>query len=124
MYSNLKIAWIVLLFMAGGVVIYLAASRITSRYLRKEITIKTLFHGFHQKIWMTAGLGIIFFGIYSFGIYASSIFISRENLRRLLAAIYRHPVASIYIGLFLFALTSAAIYVARMWIKYIYNNRY
>lgn len=124
MISHLKIVALFSVFIVFGLIFYFAAMRLSAQMMRKEVSLKRLFKGFHQKIWMTVGLGITFFGLYVLAIYAGSILLSPDVLRYLLIAIYRHPVTAIYVGLLTFACTTTFIYLARMLIKHLYNSRY
>lgn len=91
--------------------------------LRKPIFIRAICKDFRQKIWMTLGIGIIFFVIYlliAFGLYMID---SHEYRLKIFFAMYRHPTEFVYLGLFVFAITSATIYCARRYIIYFYKSR-
>jgi len=82
-----------------------------------------LFYEFDKKIWMTLGLGIIFFGFYFTLISSLSWMLGNQTLRWILSFIYTHKVISIYLGLLIFALFTLSIYLARMLIKYLYKKK-
>lgn len=81
-----------------------------------------LFHEFDKKIWMTFGLGLIFFGFYFFAVTTLAWIIDGESLQKVFAFIYIYKVASIYIGLSTFAFITLTIYLVRLFIKYLYKN--
>ncbi len=82
-----------------------------------------LFYEFDKKIWMTLGLGLIFFGAYLGLIVAFSQFFSSESYRKIFSFFYHHKVEGIYIGLCIFSLMTISIYLVRVLIKYMYSNR-
>ncbi len=81
-----------------------------------------LFYEFDKKIWMTLGLGIIFFGSYFGLITLLSWLLSSDNAHKMLSFLYRHKVESIYVGLFTFAFLTLSIYLARLLIKFLYSK--
>lgn len=92
-----------------------------SRIIRtRNCSPRNLLKDFGQKMWMTIGLGILFFGFYILFVLFSSWFIDQQIGIQILVLAYYEPVLFIDGGLFLFALFSLLIYLARMFIKYIY----
>lgn len=85
-----------------------------------KISLRPAFNGFREKIWMTLGLGIIFFGLYFCLVYFSSILIHQQDGLFYFLLLYNHPVEFIYLGLFLFSLVTLSIYLVRMLIKFIF----
>ena len=89
----------------------------------KKTPIKSLLNNFKQKMWMTLGLGFIFFGFYFVLIFSISQLMSKEDWLSLFFYMYKEPTYFIYLGLFLFAFLSLSIYFVRMFIKYLYTTR-
>lgn len=86
-------------------------------------SIRLLFKDFSQKMWMTVGLGVLFFGIYALLVFIGSLVINSKTRLEFFFLLYKHPIDFIYLGLLAFACTSLCIYIARMVIKYLYNTR-
>lgn len=86
-------------------------------------SIRALFKDFRQKMWMTVGLGLLFFCVYILLVYIGSFVITSKTRLDFFFLLYRHPIDFIYLGLLAFACTSLCIYIARMVIKYLYNTR-
>lgn len=80
-----------------------------------------LFYEFDKKIWMTLGLGILFFGFYFFFVMILSNTLSSESFQKIFSLFYQYKVESIYIGLFTFSFITLTIYLARIFIKYLYK---
>lgn len=78
-----------------------------------------LFFEFDKKIWMTLGLGLFFFGLYFFII---SSFSTNIKMKPIFNWFYKYPLEAIYVGLGIFALTTACIYAIRLIIKHLYHN--
>lgn len=85
--------------------------------------IPKLFHEFDKKIWMTLGLGIIFFGFYFALVTAVSWILSADKAQKIFSFFRHYTIESIYIGLFIFAFITLSIYMARLFIKYLYSKR-
>src|SRR5690349_10326793 len=116
------ICLISIILLAGGAIFYLAL--LTARYkMKKQIHPSNMLHGFGQKMWMTAGLGGVFFSGY-LAIAAIAFYFQDPQARsRLFTFAYQHPAALIYLGLFAFACFSTTVYLVRLVIKYLYNTR-
>lgn len=84
--------------------------------------LKSVFYGFRQKMWMTVGLGILFFGFYLIAVLIGSQLINEKKMD-VFFIVYNHPILFIYLGLLIFMGISGSIYAARMVIKYLYNRR-
>lgn len=98
---------------------------LTELIRKKKISVLSiLFKEFRQKMWMTIGLGILFFGIYFMAIWIGSQLINSQMNTNFFMLMYRNPVYFIYLGLFLFACVSTSIYLVRMVIKYLHNTRH
>lgn len=82
-----------------------------------------LFHEFDKKMWMTLGLGLIFFGFYFLLVTALSWILNPEKTKKIFLFFYHYKVESIYIGLFVFASIALAIYLTRLFIKFLYTSR-
>lgn len=91
--------------------------------LKKGFSIRSLFKDFGQKMWMTIGLGGLFFALYSGLIFYGSHILDSQMRRKIFFLAYKHPSDFIYLGLLLFACVSLCIYLARIIIKYLYNSR-
>lgn len=106
-----------------GVLLFYIAMRSAELFFKKKVTSKTLFKDFHQKMWMTIGLGLIFIIIYLLLAYLSTFLNDREKRLNWFFMVYQHPVIFVYLGLFTFAFFTTVIYLARLLIKYIYNAK-
>lgn len=89
----------------------------------RKSSLRFLFAGFRQKMWMTVGLGIIFFGLYALLVWLASSFFNFTNKQQIFLLMYRHPVKFIYLGLLIFVTISVSIYLARILIKHLYNSK-
>lgn len=89
---------------------------------RKGNPLPKLFHEFDKKIWMTLGLGIIFFGFYFVLVMGLSWMLSSDRSQKIFSFFRHYTIESIYIGLFIFAFITLSIYLARMLIKYLYSK--
>ncbi|CUI17634.1 Conserved hypothetical membrane protein [Candidatus Protochlamydia naegleriophila] len=89
----------------------------------KKYHIRPLFRDFKEKMWMTVGLGCLFFGLYLFLVLSGSVLINSEMGSNLFTLSYKNPIEFIYLGLFIFATLSLSIYLVRMMIKYLYITR-
>lgn len=120
--ENLSVLVIVsTILLAGGAIFYLALL-IARLSMKKQVHPSIMFEGFRQKMWMTAGLGIVFFCSY-LGISATAFYFKDPQARlHLFTFAYENPAALIYIGLLIFACFSVCIYLVRIIIKYFYNN--
>jgi hypothetical protein len=105
-----------------GVALFCVLTVYAFKRLSRGWSFKLLFKDFNRKIWMTVGLGALFFGFYLLIVILSAYFV-RHWGTDLLFLVYHHPIPFIYGGLFLFACLSLSIYVARMFIKYFYLTR-
>lgn len=109
--------------MLGGFLLFLIALNLTEHTMKKKIQLRSIFRGFGQKMWMTVGLGTLFFGLYFVIVLVGSFINDPEVRLNLFFLIYKHPIPFIYLGLLLFASISTGIYFVRMLIKHIYNTR-
>lgn len=82
-----------------------------------------LFLEFDKKMWMTIGLGLLFFGFYFIFIPLLALSLNSQKIQTILSFIRHHPTLSIYMGLLIFILFTLSIYLARLFIKYLYRNR-
>ena len=82
-----------------------------------------LFLEFDKKMWMTVGLGLFFFGFYFIFIPLLALSLNSQKIQTILSFIRHQPTLSIYIGLLIFILFTLSIYLARLFIKYLYRNR-
>ncbi len=86
-------------------------------------SLKNLLKGFKAKMWMTFGLGIVFFSLYLIVILVGSFYLKEETGQWLFLSAYHSPVYFIYAGLLIFACFSLTIYLVRMLIKYLFLTR-
>jgi hypothetical protein len=103
-------------------------TRFSFRHLKfmikeKKISLKPAFRGFREKIWMTFGLGVTFFGFYFILIYISSKLLTSQIGHNFFHLVYTYPTEFIYLGLFIFAIFTLSIYLVRMFIKYIFLSK-
>lgn len=122
--ETLQALIIVLAIILVGWGLYYLATSAFQLYWGKPVTMRNLFKGFRQKMWMTVGLGILFFGFYFLLVLIGSYIIDHESRQYLFLLIYQHPKAFIYFGLLLFASVTICIYLCRMVIIYLYNSKY
>ncbi|HEV8052635.1 MAG TPA: hypothetical protein VGP47_09070, partial [Parachlamydiaceae bacterium] len=66
--QTLNAILIVLVFLLIGLVIFCAALYLAERGMGRKIAVGSIFKEFRQKMWMTVGLGSVFFGLYLFTI--------------------------------------------------------
>lgn len=96
---------------------------LTNRLLLKRRPIKSLFWDFKAKMWMTLGLGAFFFGLYLLFVWIGSHLMDQNLGLTLFFKVYESPISYVYLGLFIFICFSLFIYLARMFIKYIFLTR-
>ncbi|MBA2368105.1 MAG: hypothetical protein H0V82_03670 [Candidatus Protochlamydia sp.] len=90
----------------------------------KKSYLRPLIKDFREKMWMTIGLGLVFFGFYLFVVLGAAFVIDMQKGLNFFYLLYAHPTEFIYLGMFIFAALSLAIYFVRMLIKYLYLNPY
>lgn len=88
--------------------------------LRRPGKIDRLLKGFRAKMWMTVGLGLVFFNFYLLLVAITARLLDNQTGAWLFATAYSSPKPLIYLGLLTFASISLAIYLARMVIKYLF----
>lgn len=106
-----------------GVVCFRMALYAARKGLHRHVDIKVIFKDIRQKMWMTAGLGLVFFAIYLLVVAAGSYFNDAQFRMRLFFLMYEYPTVFVYVGLLVFATFSTAVYLVRMVIKSIYNSK-
>lgn len=121
--GTLHIVVITLFVLAIGFTLFQLALLFAKRTMRKKVSVRSLFRDFHQKMYMTAGLGIFFFSLYFFLVWMASLWIDPKKRLEYFTLVMQHPVEFIYLGLATFATLSVAIYMIRVVIKYRYNNK-
>ena len=62
--QTLNAILIVLVFLLIGLVMSCAALYFAERVMGRRVALGSIFKEFRQKMWMTAGLGCVFFGLY------------------------------------------------------------
>ena len=103
-----------------GLLLFYIALFCAEKLMHKKISVASIFKDFKQKMWMTIGLGIVFFGLYVLIVYIGSYIATNFNLFKL---IHKNPVTFIYLGLLTFALVTTCIYLTRLIIKFLYNSK-
>lgn len=111
-------AMIVYSLSIGCLVLIGGALLVVYRFFISPGSFKRLSKGFKRKMYMTFGLGIVFFGFYAIAIRIGADLASDEkaHLFRLMRI---YPVESVYAGLTLFVLVSVSICLVRTIIKYL-----
>lgn len=89
---------------------------------RRKGIVKFLFQDFKQKMWMTLGLGITFFGLYFLLVLLGSRWMDQQTSLQVFFLAYQNPINFIYLGLFIFVATSLLIYLVRTFIKYLFTT--
>lgn len=110
------------LILVLGFLLFCLLTIYTCKRFGKGWSFNALFKEFNRKIWMTAYLGIVFFGLYLFTV-TLSMYMIRPLGPEILFLLHHNPVKFIYFGLCLFAFMSLSIYFVRMVIKYVYLTR-
>jgi len=82
--------------------------------------IPNLIKEFDKKMWITIGLGIVFFGAYIALVYLASWKFKASTIFEYL---YQHTSEAIYIGLAIFVFVTLAIYLMRLIIMALYRYR-
>lgn len=113
---------VVLALLLAGVVLFCSAICLVERGFRQKVVVKTIFNGFRQKMWMTAGLGVVFFSLYLLVVLGGSYFKDQSARLDFFFLMYKYPASFIYLGLLIFACITSGIYLVRIVIKYIYNR--
>ena len=114
---------IVFVILLIGLILFYIAMAFSELITHKSISARSLLKDFGQKMWMTIGLGIFFFGLYLLIVSLSSRMLNSEVRLNFFFYVYKHPTDFIYLGLLAFATLSTVIYICRLAIKYFYNNR-
>lgn len=114
---------VVLVFLLIGLVMFCAALYLAERVMGRKVALGSIFKGFRQKMWMTIGLGCVFFGLYLFTIAFGYYYNDPASRLGIFFAVYEHPTTYIYMGLITFAVISSGIYMVRVLIKRLYNSR-
>jgi hypothetical protein len=120
--ETINASLIVLTFLLAGVVLFCSAICLAERGFKQKVAVRTIFNGFRQKMWMTVGLGVVFFSLYLLIVLLGSYFKDQSARLDFFFLMYQHPVSFIYLGLLIFACMTSGIYLVRMVIKYIYNR--
>lgn len=115
----IAIMWVIFVILLSVYSIKLGIQMIRT----KNFSARVLFKNFGQKMWMTAGIGLLFFGLYGVLVLYASRMMDQETRKNIFIFAYKHPIESIYLGLFVFVLASISIYLARMMIIYLYNRK-
>lgn len=106
-----------------GLILFCSALYFAEKTMKRKVALRSIFKNFKQKMWMTAGLGVVFFSLYLLIVSLGSRFNDPSARLSFFFLVYEHPVAFIYLGLLTFAAFSTGIYLVRLVIKYFYNTR-
>lgn len=118
-YAMSQHAYLFLLF-GFALVVFLAAYAF--RRLGRGWSFQLLFKDFNRKMCMTLSLGGLFFSLYLLFVGLGTFLVHHSQID-LFSLLHRHFVEFVYGGLWLFALLSLSIYLARMVIKYFYLTK-
>lgn len=84
---------------------------------------KILLRNFHEKIWMTIGLGTFFFSLYLLIHVLGYFFVTRETFIEQMRFGIKHPGVYFILACFIVTCNALLIYIVRMIIKYLYITR-
>ncbi|WP_068469039.1 hypothetical protein [Candidatus Protochlamydia phocaeensis] len=118
-----QLAGMILSLLLVGWMIFYSGKYFLKLIRDKKFSLHPLLKGFKQKMWMTIGLGSLFFSFYFLIVLLSAYLIDSQSSLNLFFLFYAHPTEFIYLGLFIFACMSLCIYLVRMFIKYFYMTR-
>jgi hypothetical protein len=113
---------VAVVLLMGVLLLNLALSAVRHR-LGRRVDIYAMFHEIRPKMWMTAGLGSVFLFLYLSIVLMGSYFNDSQFRIHLFMIMYEHPTMFVYLGLLIFASFSTAVYLVRVIIKALYNNR-
>lgn len=119
----LNVFILILIMLAVGAFLFYLALLLTEYGTKRKANFEAIVRGFGQKMWMTAGLGLVFFGCYLVLALASSSLKDTQIRLNLFLLMYQSPATFVYLGLLIFACLSTSIYLVRLVIKYLYNTR-
>lgn len=110
------------MLLAGFGLFYLAL-QLAEKIMGRRIPVNVIFKDMKKKMWMTVGLGAVFFGSYLLIVCIAGSLIRSETRLDLFFLLHKHTISFIYLGLLTFAVISISIYMVRLWIKYLYNKK-
>jgi uncharacterized integral membrane protein len=120
--ETIKVVFILSTILFIGIMLFYGAICLTEKGMQRKIEMGEIFKGFSQKIWMTAGLGSVFFCLYLLIVALGSYFDDQSRLS-FFFWVYEHPIVFVYLGLFTFMTLSTSVIFVRKLIKYFYNTR-
>lgn len=120
--QTLNAILIVLAFLLIGLVMFCAALYLAEKVMGRKVALGFIFKEFRQKMWMTAGLGCVFFGLYLLTATLGYYYNDPAARLGIFFAVYENPSTFIYFGLITFAAVSTSIYAVRLIIKRLYNS--
>lgn len=121
--TTLDVLLILLAVLLVGWALFCVCLYFTEKVTKRKVALNSIFKEFRQKMWMTVGLGVVFFGLYLSVAFLGSSFNDPKARLKFFFMIYENPTLFIYVGLLIFASVSIAIYLVRMVIKHLYNTR-
>lgn len=121
--DNLQAFTITLFVLLIGFLSLYTLFQILQIIFKKPFSLHFLIFGFKQKMWMTVGLGLFFFGFYIVLMWLASLTLDPKTKLALFFAVYENPKNYIYLGLSIFVSLSLSIYLARRVIIYFYNSK-
>jgi hypothetical protein len=107
-----------------GFGLFYLALKLAEKAMNRRVNVGVILRDFKKKMWMTVGLGALFFGSYLLLVFIASLLINSKTRLDIFFFLHEHAIASIYLGLLIFATISVSIYLVRLWIKYLYNKRH
>lgn len=90
--------------------------------MKKDVSPRKILFNFKEKMWMTAGLGLFFFGSYLIILVTLSLFKHEMAGLDIFYFCYHNPTFCIYLSLGIFVLFSALIYTIRRLIIFLHNS--
>lgn len=111
------------------IVFFLVAATAFLHLIKLKQKLKSVSHlwalvvrDFRQKIWMTAGLGLLFICLFLAALAGGETVLRAILIPEKGVSFSVHLVNLVYAGLFIFALLSLLIYLVRMGVKYLYRK--
>lgn len=106
-----------------GLILLKSILIITELITHKKVSFTSLFFNFKQKMWMTIGIGTLFFSLYLFLLFFGAFKLNPQEKLALFFNAYQNPALYAYRGLGFFVSMTILSYVARMIIIFFYNSK-
>jgi hypothetical protein len=108
----------------GGFALFYGALRLAETMMGRRVSVNVIFKDLKKKMWMTVGLGTLFFSVYLLIVVVARFLLDSNARLDLFFLLHRHSISFVYLGLLIFATVSVSIYLVRIWIKYLYNRKH